>query len=88
MAIAIIPEERIETLEKKVDSILTFIQRMAEKNPPRVEYTVNELARIKGYSASQIRRIIHTFKIPHIHKGRDIVIKREDAGRIKEKIVQ
>jgi excisionase family DNA binding protein len=87
-AIAIIPQERIDTLERKIDSILSFIEKMTEKTPPRVEYTVNELAKLKGYSRTHIRRMIQLHKIPHTYKGRDLIVKKEDAGLIKEKVTQ
>jgi hypothetical protein len=85
--IALISERRIAHIEETLEKIENILDRMIEKKPPRTEYTVGELARIKGYSKPTILRIIRQEKIPFDYHGRDIVVKKEDAGRIKEKVI-
>jgi hypothetical protein len=84
--IAIIPEEKINEMDHKMDLILSALDQMIEKKPARTDYTVSELTKIKGYSRATILRMIHSENIPYTFRGKDIVISVENAGRIKEKV--
>jgi hypothetical protein len=84
--IAIVPEEKILEIEQKIDMILSYLSLMMKDNPPRTEFTVRELSKMRGYSRATILRIIHANHIPYEYQGKDIVISKEHAGRIKEKV--
>lgn len=71
---------QFQLLNERLAVIETKVNLEAQR-----DMTLSELSRQTGYCKAQVRRILVKKAIPFSYEGRELVIKREDAGRIKMK---
>lgn len=77
----------LDELDAKFDRLHKRIDRLEKLLAINVreDFTLAELAALKGYSKRHLRRIIEDDSIPFSYKGQEIVISREHAATIKPK---
>lgn len=85
MGVIVMSEEKLVEIETKIDRIAATLEKLVDTQPPRTEFTVTELSKIKGYTNQTLIRMIRAQHIPFTWHGRQMILTKENADRIAAK---
>ena len=79
------PAELQELVREAVEAAVTRAVREAVRQAARPPYlTVEDLARVTGWSERRIRYLVKKRRLPHIRHGRKVLFETSEIERILE----